>query len=226
MTVGVKGYEVYVCKKDGEIVYIGEGKFGRHKHCNSGTSHVYELNKLHFEGVELEVKVVKVFETKQDAEHFEKLLIDEHQPIYNSKGKVGYVPIAVVGSEVGVRIAALKKSLEYDLRTNRFTRSKVEEVMGILEEFLNYVGRENVLRGSYKLRGKGYYSKLGLLKLNKLMRYIASIDSVSKWSELFFKNVYVHTKVNLAEQLYTKTDEVGKRWQNFILENKLDTLEP
>ena len=108
MTASVKGYEVYVCKKGSEIVYIGEGKFGRHKHCKSGTSHVYELNKLHFEGVELEVKVVKAFETKKEAEHFEKLLIDEHQPIYNSKGKVGYVPIGVVGSEVGIIITALK----------------------------------------------------------------------------------------------------------------------
>lgn len=154
-----------------------------------------------------------------------KLLIDEYQPVYNSKGKVGYVPVTVVGSEIGLRITALRKSLEYDLRTSKFTRSKVVEVMGIFEEFLNYVGRENVLRGSYKLRGHGYYSKLGLFGLNKLMRYV-STNGVSKWSELFFKNIYVHTKVNLAEQLYTKTDKVRKYWQNFILENKLDTLEP
>ena len=41
-------YEVYICKVDGEIVYIGSGKHGRHKHCTSGCSHVYELNKMHF----------------------------------------------------------------------------------------------------------------------------------------------------------------------------------
>ena len=41
-------YEVYVCRVDGEIVYIGSGRHGRHKHCDSGCSHVYELNKIHF----------------------------------------------------------------------------------------------------------------------------------------------------------------------------------
>ena len=62
MSVSIKGYEVYVCKNGSEVVYIGEGRFGRHKHCNSGTSHVYELNKLHFDGVVLEVDVVKVID--------------------------------------------------------------------------------------------------------------------------------------------------------------------
>ena len=29
-------YEVYVCRVDGEVVYIGCGKVGRHQHCTSG----------------------------------------------------------------------------------------------------------------------------------------------------------------------------------------------
>ena len=37
-------YEVYACKYNGEYVYIGSGKHGRHRHCTSGRSHVYELN--------------------------------------------------------------------------------------------------------------------------------------------------------------------------------------
>ena len=45
-----KHFEVYICKLDGNIIYIGSGANGRHKHCNSGCSHVYDLNKLHFEG--------------------------------------------------------------------------------------------------------------------------------------------------------------------------------
>lgn len=221
MSVGVKGYEVYVCKNGSEVVYIGEGRFGRHKHCNSGTSHVYELNKLHFDGVVLEVDVVKVFETKVEAESLEKMLINKHQPIYNSKGKVGYIPISLLGSEIGVKVAALRKSLENDLKLNRFSQDKVVEVVGILDEFLNYVGRDNVLRGSYKLRGKGYYSKLGLLGVNKLMRHIASVDYVAKWAELFFKNIYIHTKVNLADQLYTKTPKILQYWEDFIVKQNL-----
>ncbi len=51
-------YEVYVCKHNDVVLYVGQGKSGRHKHCNSGTSHVYELNKLHFSGVNLNVEIV------------------------------------------------------------------------------------------------------------------------------------------------------------------------
>jgi len=40
--------EVYLCYLEDEIVYVGSGKLNRHKHCNSGISHVYELNRLHF----------------------------------------------------------------------------------------------------------------------------------------------------------------------------------
>ena len=40
-------YEVYVCRYDGEIVYIGQGLKGRHKHCSSGISHVYGLTRLY-----------------------------------------------------------------------------------------------------------------------------------------------------------------------------------
>ena len=39
-------YEVYICKLGDEVLYVGHGKLGRHFHCNSGTSHVYELNEI------------------------------------------------------------------------------------------------------------------------------------------------------------------------------------
>ena len=45
-----KVYEVYVCRYNGEIVYIGEGALNRHLHCTSGTSNVFELNELYFLG--------------------------------------------------------------------------------------------------------------------------------------------------------------------------------
>lgn len=50
-------YEVYVCKLGANIIYVGSGAVGRHKHCNSGRSHVYELNKLHFEGEVFKVDI-------------------------------------------------------------------------------------------------------------------------------------------------------------------------
>ena len=48
-------YEVYMCKLNDEVLYVGQGASGRHKHCNSGSSHVYELNKLHFQGKTFDV---------------------------------------------------------------------------------------------------------------------------------------------------------------------------
>ena len=45
-------YEVYVCKLNDEVLYVGQGKLGRHKHCNSGCSHVYELYKLDLKKIE------------------------------------------------------------------------------------------------------------------------------------------------------------------------------
>ena len=82
MTAGVKGYEVYVCTLDKDVLYIGSGRLNRHKHCNSGTSHVYELNKLHFEGKIFDVKL-KFFSTKEESLEEEKRLISQHLPRFN-----------------------------------------------------------------------------------------------------------------------------------------------
>ena len=81
-----KAYEVYICKYNGGIVYIGEGALGRHNHCTSGTSHVYELNELHFTGDRnLFTVEVKYFQTKKIASEIEKELIKIHKPRFNKK---------------------------------------------------------------------------------------------------------------------------------------------
>jgi len=46
---GKSSYEVYAAiSEDGEYLYIGAGKRGRHLHCTSGISNCYDLNRLHF----------------------------------------------------------------------------------------------------------------------------------------------------------------------------------
>ena len=50
-----------------DVLYIGSGKIGRHTHCDSGISNVYGLNRLHFGGVELDVKVLKTFKNQKDS---------------------------------------------------------------------------------------------------------------------------------------------------------------
>lgn len=85
-------YEVYVCKLDNEVLYVGQGASGRHKHCNSGSSHVYELNKLHFEGKTFDVYVVFQTNNKKHVLQKEKDLIGELKPklntVHNSANKI------------------------------------------------------------------------------------------------------------------------------------------
>ena len=62
----------YVYKATGlnnEILYIGKGGGDRYKHCNSGISHCFELNRYFFEyGTDsIHVEIEKYFETNEDA---------------------------------------------------------------------------------------------------------------------------------------------------------------
>lgn len=76
-------FEVYVCSYNNENLYVGQGKSGRHKHCNSGCSHVYELNKLHFDGVVFDVEVVFVDSDASKVLDMEKKLIRDLKPKFN-----------------------------------------------------------------------------------------------------------------------------------------------
>lgn len=79
-------YEVYVVSvDDGDVLYIGQGKLGRHQHCDSGLSHVYGLNRLHFGKVKLKVEVVETFKTKAESEKREFELIKKFNPKFNLK---------------------------------------------------------------------------------------------------------------------------------------------
>lgn len=78
-------FVVYCAKIDGGIVYIGSGKKGREKHCNSGCSHVYALNKAHFEGKDVVVEVMKDCCSKEEALEEEICAIKSLKPIYNKR---------------------------------------------------------------------------------------------------------------------------------------------
>ena len=78
-----KVWIVYFVRYKSEVVYIGSGVRGREKHTTSGVSHVYELNKLHFAGEEVDVTVVKEFTSKEASLSFEMEQIKKHRPTYN-----------------------------------------------------------------------------------------------------------------------------------------------
>lgn len=76
--------EIYIARLNKNVVYIGSGVNGRHKHVNSGTSHVYELNKLHFQGVIFDIELLGTNYSKEESLNIEKELIEKYQPKYNS----------------------------------------------------------------------------------------------------------------------------------------------
>lgn len=76
-------YIVYTASIRGVVMYIGHGKVGREKHIISGTSHVYAANKAHFEGVVVDVAIIKEFSTKEEARVREGELINEYRPSWN-----------------------------------------------------------------------------------------------------------------------------------------------
>lgn len=69
-----------------ELLYVGKGTGRRYKHCNSGISSSYLLNKYYFnlkDGEEITVKILKNFENSEKALDYEKNLILELKPPYN-----------------------------------------------------------------------------------------------------------------------------------------------
>lgn len=76
-------YCVYIARAGDSILYIGSGVHGRWEHVNSGTSHSYELNKLHFSGNVLEIEVVFSGLSKKQSLKEEKFLILLHKPSLN-----------------------------------------------------------------------------------------------------------------------------------------------
>lgn len=79
----IKNWCVYVCHNRKNILYVGSGKIGRETHCNSGVSHVYNLNRDHFVYGNLETIIYKTFETKGESLEYEKTLIKSILPKYN-----------------------------------------------------------------------------------------------------------------------------------------------
>ena len=81
--------EVYVAYgKNREVLYVGQGNIGRHKHCSSGCSHNKELNRYYFlngEERSMTVEVVKFFKSEKDSLKYEDELIILHNPRFNIK---------------------------------------------------------------------------------------------------------------------------------------------
>ena len=87
---GVKLYEekfcVYTGAVDGKVVYVGMGSLERPEHLNSGVSHLYQANRHHFNGGSVDITILKTFPCKNSALEYEKGVIAESEPSWNTAG--------------------------------------------------------------------------------------------------------------------------------------------
>lgn len=152
-------YEVYVCKQGDKVIYVGQGKVGRHKHCSNGCSHVYDLNRLHFSGESVEVKVEFV-PTKEEALTKEKFLINMYKPKFN---KIGVSDDRYDKAKERSRF----KSLFVDrIKSEKLSEKRTDRLLLAFDEFLHYHSSTMVSEEGILLRSKGKYNTAGLTYLS------------------------------------------------------------
>lgn len=79
-------YYVYAVEVDSSFIYIGKGYKERWQHTISGTSHVYELNRLHFTGQSVSIICLLDNLNSRQAHWFEQNCIVKYQPEFNIRG--------------------------------------------------------------------------------------------------------------------------------------------
>lgn len=81
-----KNYTVYAAINTDEpdnYLYIGSGLPKRYLHCNSGTSHNYDLNRLHHTGVNISCVILHSELSKPESILLEINLIEKYKPPCN-----------------------------------------------------------------------------------------------------------------------------------------------
>jgi hypothetical protein len=86
-----KGNYIYSAFIEDELVYIGRGQRSRYKHCASGASTSFYLNKMFFEGKDIKTCIVIDKLSSEDSEMLETFLIKSFKPkgntLINSKNE-------------------------------------------------------------------------------------------------------------------------------------------
>ena len=187
-----KLYVVYTVYHNDELYYIGHGVIGREKHVNSGCSHVYELNKLHFEGVEFEVKIEK-FENKELAATREEYLIRKLRP------KLNKVFLTTENQISKMRcLSELKRFCLNQVATYRQLNKCRHSDVSTFKTVLDMIGTSNCLLGVYT-------KSLNKKTLNKALAIINSLNKESSKTE--FLN-YFYCTMNNGNRLFALSDAV------------------
>ena len=78
-------YVVYSVTYKDDLLYVGSGAYGRERHACSGCSHLYELNRMHFNGEIPVVSIIKSFDTSEEALMYEQEVIRKSRPKLNQR---------------------------------------------------------------------------------------------------------------------------------------------
>lgn len=199
-------YEVYMCKVGSEIVYIGQGKIGRSRHCVSGISHVYGLNKLHFSEMRdsVEVNVIKFFLSKDDALKFELDLIKKHLPRFNTVHKPSK-------SNNDLKNFSHYRRTMFDTPEN-MTDNHFDLYKKLYREFFDFYQYKNSISGNIVIYSIDHFLSIEKLNLSKLSRSLRERDgtySDRHFCTIFKKNFVKSFGYCLSDKLHNKTNPLS-----------------
>lgn len=158
-----KIYEVYVCKHEGVVVYVGQGYYNRHKHCNSGTSHVYELNQLHFQGVVFDIDV-ELLPNKEVAVKKERELIKRYLPKFNKNF------MQTEKQMKGADRSLFRATWLTHINNTESTQARRERLYLVVDEFMTYHTHDMLKEEGLLLRGHGIYETVNLKKIASVVK--------------------------------------------------------
>lgn len=212
-----RDYYVYAGYSEGELVYIGRGSGNRKLHLNSGVSHVYEANKLHFLGKQVEIKIIKDKLDLNDSKQLEKFEIIKNTPKWNVVHSTNNTVITAMNQG-----AAIKKALYNMTLTVKYTKLPryVDDLFAIIKYIkIHEKQGKKVTLNSLKNYNKGgsclhWYLYKGSRSIKNYTAYfpekIREVFNIEfSYSESSDKNIwYVNYNEDLLLKYYTGDSSV------------------
>lgn len=191
-------FVVYKAVVLGETVYIGSGAMGREKHCASGCSHVYELNKYHFEGTPIDVVIIRKGLTKEESILLEKEYILSVRPrlnkVYLTKDNLKSAQLAIF---LGKRLNKEFKIL--------FGRTRQENYKSAIPEILTFVGVLNLISGITIPKERDSRNHLDSPQARTLYSYITRKEYRERYKD-WLETVFEYSEENKRVHLKLKED--------------------
>lgn len=211
-----KVYELYHCKYQGEVVYIGQGARGRHRHCNSGCSHVYELNEIYFtKGKDvLDVYIVQEFFDKEVAEEQEVLHIQKYRPTLNKVHNDSSRRQVKAQESLALKRELLSKYRE--VSSKKLTNIAESKYVDLANEFYNHFGFKAITDKSFIVFSGNHYASAKLHHLRNLSCTVRTQGIVSRDKDnpyiLFIQALYICCGIDLVDHLDKKPNRLERSY--------------